>query len=97
MYETKIGYPIYVGELAFLTATNAIMSMIWGETLQGEEGAAIGVEFRAVVSELMVLLPKPNVSDLYPALAWLDLQGIERITRKVFNGLIGSLILPLKS
>ncbi|WVZ25743.1 hypothetical protein V8G54_004287 [Vigna mungo] len=83
VYQKKIGCPINVGDLAFLTATNAIMSMIWGETLEGEEGAAIGVEFRAVVSELMVLLGKPNVSDLFPALALLDLQGIERRTRKV--------------
>jgi len=83
VYQNKIGCPTNVGELAFLTATNAIMSMIWGETLQEEEGVAIGVEFRAVVSELMVLLGKPNVSDLFPALAWLDLQGIERRTRKV--------------
>lgn len=83
VYEKKIGCPISISELAFLTATNAIMSMIWGETLQGEEGAAIGAKFRAFVSELMVLVGKPNVSDLYPALAWLDLQGIETRTRKV--------------
>ncbi|KAJ1385204.1 Cytochrome P450 [Sesbania bispinosa] len=59
--------------------------MVWGESeiLQGEEGAAIGVEFRALVSELMVLIGKPNISDVYPALAWLDLQGIESKTRKV--------------
>jgi len=43
VYEKKIGCPVYVGVLAFLTATNAIMSIIWGETLQGEEGVAIGV------------------------------------------------------
>ncbi|XP_017434551.1 cytochrome P450 84A4-like [Vigna angularis] len=73
VYQKKIGCSINVGDLAFLTATNAIMSMIWGETLEGEEGAAIGVEFRTVV---MVLLGKPNVSDLFPALAMLDLHGI---------------------
>ena len=85
VYEKKIGCPINIGELAFLTATNSIMSMIWGETLQGEKGAAIGAEFRALVSELMVLIGTPNVSDLYPALARLDLQGIEKRTRKVFK------------
>ncbi|TKY59033.1 Flavonoid 3',5'-hydroxylase [Spatholobus suberectus] len=83
VYEKKIGRPINVGELAFLTATNLIMSMIWGETLQAEKGTANGAEFRALVSELMVLLGKPNISDLFAALAWLDLQGIEKRTRKV--------------
>ncbi|KAG4394359.1 hypothetical protein GLYMA_20G014801v4 [Glycine max] len=86
VYEKKIGCKISVGELAFLTATNAIRSMIWGETLQGE-GDAIGAKFREFVSELMVLLGKPNISDLYPVLACLDLQGIERRTRNVSHGI----------
>ena len=85
VYENKVGCPINIGELAFLTAANSIMSMIWGETLQGEKGAAIGAELRALVSELMVLIGTPNISDLYPALARFDIQGIEKRTRKVFE------------
>ncbi|XP_040985806.1 flavonoid 3'-monooxygenase CYP75B137-like isoform X1 [Juglans microcarpa x Juglans regia] len=77
VYE-KIGTQVDLGELAFVTAINAIMNMLWGGTLQGEEGAKFGADFKNMFSNLMLLLAKPNVSDLFPALASFDLQGIER-------------------
>ncbi|KAG6645255.1 hypothetical protein I3843_08G105800 [Carya illinoinensis] len=77
VYE-KIGAPVDLGELAFETVMNAIMKLLWGSTLQGEEGAKLGDEFRHMFSDLMLLLGKPNVSDLFPALASFDLQGIVR-------------------
>ena len=43
----------------------------------------------------MVLLGQPNVSDLFPSLAWLDLQGIVRETKKavsVFDRIFDSAI-----
>ena len=83
------GEPLDVASLAFFTIANATMSMLCGGKLQGEEEAMVGCgggggdEFRHVAAELMVLLGKPNVSDVYPALAWLDVQGIERDTKRV--------------
>ncbi|KAG2693733.1 hypothetical protein I3760_08G109900 [Carya illinoinensis] len=77
VYE-KIGAPIDLGELAFMTSMNAIMKLLWGSTLQGEEGAKLGDEFRHMFSDLMLLLGKPNVSDIFPTLASFDLQGIVR-------------------
>ncbi|KAM6557066.1 hypothetical protein CsatB_004085 [Cannabis sativa] len=36
-----------------------------------------------MTEDLMMLVAKLNVSDIFPALKWFDLQGIERDTRKI--------------
>lgn len=79
---SKLGMPIDIGELAFLTVINSIASMFWGGTVQGEDSTGIGAEFRQAVSQFVALLGKPNVSDFFPSLAWLDLQGVERDIKK---------------
>ena len=79
----KIGTPIDLGVLAFVTAVNAVMNMVWGDSLQGEEGTKIGAEFKRLVGEQMVLMAKPNVSDFFPVLAMFDLQGIARKANRI--------------
>ena len=82
MYD-KIGTPIDIGELAFMTVINVLMNLAWGDTLQGEEGAKFSSEFKKSLGELMMLLGKPNISDFFPVLARFDLQGIEKQTMKI--------------
>ena len=84
VYE-KSGSPIDIGELAFLTVINSTINMVWGGTLRGEEGAAVGAQFKSVLAEQMVLFGKPNVSDFFPVLARFDLQGIERQAKRNFR------------
>ncbi|PON92924.1 LOW QUALITY PROTEIN: Cytochrome P450, E-class, group I [Trema orientale] len=87
--------PVDFGSLAGSTVVNVIMSMIGGVSLKAGEKTIDGVEFRKLTTELMVLIGKPNVSDLFPGLAWLDIQGIERETKKVirvFDAMFGSAI-----
>ncbi|PON53786.1 Cytochrome P [Parasponia andersonii] len=79
----KVGTPIDIGELAFLTVINMITSMFWGGTLDAEEEKRLGAEFRTAVSQLVSLLGKPNISDFFPVLASLDVQGVERNMKKV--------------
>ncbi|KMT12583.1 hypothetical protein BVRB_5g098270 [Beta vulgaris subsp. vulgaris] len=74
----KTGQLIDIGELVFFNLVCSMMSMIWGDTLIGDESSVINSEFRAIVNELMELLGAPNVSDFFPLLARFDLQGIER-------------------
>ncbi|KAA8521908.1 hypothetical protein F0562_012778 [Nyssa sinensis] len=81
--HNKIGVPINVGQLAFLTVINAITSMLCSGTLQGEMETNFGAEFQGVVTELMVLVGKPNVSDFFPMLARFDMQGIDRKTKRI--------------
>lgn len=77
LYSLK-GSPVNVGELMFSSALNVITNMLWGGTIQGDERASVGAEFRQVVGEITDLMGKPNVSDFFPGLAWLDLQGIKK-------------------
>ncbi|XP_040987829.1 flavonoid 3'-monooxygenase CYP75B137-like [Juglans microcarpa x Juglans regia] len=88
VYDKK-GTPIDVGELAFVTVMNAIMIMLWGGTLRGEEGAKFGAEFKHIFAELVIILAKPNVSDLFPALARFDLQGIRRKAKRISETIDG--------
>ncbi|XP_030516661.1 flavonoid 3'-monooxygenase CYP75B137-like [Rhodamnia argentea] len=83
----KSGVPVDVGEMAFLILINTVMSMLWGGTLKGEKRDAVGAEFRKMIAKQSVLLGSPNVSDFFPAFAWLDLQGVEREMKRVHEWL----------
>ncbi|GLT91002.1 hypothetical protein SLE2022_089120 [Rubroshorea leprosula] len=74
--NSRVGSPVNVGEQVFLTILNVITSMLWGGTMQGDERAALGAEFRKVISDISDLFGLPNVSDFFPALSRFDLQGL---------------------
>ncbi|KAG6688886.1 hypothetical protein I3842_11G147200 [Carya illinoinensis] len=90
VFEKK-GTHIDLGDLAFVTVMNAIMNMLWGGMLRGEEGAKFGAKFKHIFAELVLILGRPNVSDLFPALACFDLQGIERKAKRIFETIDGVL------
>ncbi|KAL0324424.1 UNVERIFIED_CONTAM: Labd-13Z-ene-9,15,16-triol synthase, chloroplastic [Sesamum calycinum] len=75
---SKIGEPIDVGELAFVSDLNLVMNLLWGGKIEGEEGKRLGAEFRTVISKVNDLIGTPNVSDYFPALSRFDLQGIKK-------------------
>ncbi|KAB2622518.1 geraniol 8-hydroxylase-like [Pyrus ussuriensis x Pyrus communis] len=94
-FYDRIGSRVNVGEQMFLNALNVITNMLWGGTVEGDERAGLGAEFREVVSEMTELLGKPNVSDFYPGLAPFDLQGVvKQISRLVrrFDGIFEKII-----
>ncbi|KAI5328598.1 hypothetical protein L3X38_027995 [Prunus dulcis] len=75
----------------FLNVLNVITNTLWGGTVEGDERAGLGAEFREVVSEMTELLGKPNVSDFYPGLARFNLQGIEKQMARRFDGIFEKL------
>lgn len=81
------GKPVNVGEEMFLAIMNVVTSTLWGGTVKGEEKSSIGAEFRRVVGEITELLGKPNVSDFFPALERLDVQGLQKQIGKMFERL----------
>ncbi|KAK6138673.1 hypothetical protein DH2020_027588 [Rehmannia glutinosa] len=74
----KMGKPIEIGELSFRTELKVVMNMLWGGIIEGEEGNRIGAEFRVLISKIVDLFGKPNVSDFFPVLAGLDIQGVKK-------------------
>ncbi|MCD7459660.1 hypothetical protein HAX54_041577 [Datura stramonium] len=78
--HTKFGNPIDIGELAFVTEMNVVMSMIFGSKFveDMEKHRRDGTEFRDIVIKFLQELGKPNISDFFPMLARFDLQGIQK-------------------
>ncbi|KAI3713339.1 hypothetical protein L1987_71916 [Smallanthus sonchifolius] len=68
-----------IGGMAFMTSLRVITNVLWGSSLvEDEESRNLGIEFREVVIETVRLLGAPNLSDFFPVLSRLDLQGVER-------------------
>ncbi|KAL4334085.1 hypothetical protein GQ457_07G009840 [Hibiscus cannabinus] len=91
----NVGKPIDIGKLTFLVAINATISMILGGKFRGEKGDTIKDLFKDISSEQMELMGKPNVSDIFPAIARFDIQGIERRSKEInqsWNELFESVI-----
>ncbi|KAH6795262.1 hypothetical protein C2S52_005739 [Perilla frutescens var. hirtella] len=78
IYDGMIGKATVMGDLCFPAELNVLINMSWGGTVAGELGERVAAEVRAVVAKIADLVGKPNVSDYYPFLAWLDVQGIKR-------------------
>ncbi|KAK1437514.1 hypothetical protein QVD17_03306 [Tagetes erecta] len=80
---TKIGTNVNISEIAFLTEANVITRMVWDDTsYKGEKGIDHGAELQMVASNICKIMGQPNLSDLFPSLAWFDLQGVERNMKK---------------
>ncbi|KAK4486395.1 hypothetical protein RD792_009069 [Penstemon davidsonii] len=79
VYNTKMDKTIEIGELVFLTVLNVGINMLWGGTIdEGEECEKIVAEFKEVIPKFVDLFGKANVSDFFPILAGLDIQGVKR-------------------
>ncbi|KAJ8650060.1 hypothetical protein MRB53_003083 [Persea americana] len=80
----KTGEIINIGEQVYATIFNVIASMLWGNTVKGEEFTCTSVDFRHVLEEMAEIYGKPDVSDLFPILARFDIQGLaQRMKRLV--------------
>ncbi|KAM3321997.1 ferruginol synthase-like [Capsicum chacoense] len=94
--HTKVGQPVDIAELAFLTEMNVVMSMIFGSNFVGEmeKHGKDRTEFRELVASFAVVMGKPNISDFFPMLARFDLQGIQKEMEAMLK-LIDSILDPL--
>ncbi|XP_022737742.1 7-ethoxycoumarin O-deethylase-like [Durio zibethinus] len=85
----KVGSSVDLSEQIFLTTISVMISMLWGDSLNGEERSRLGIEFRKRLEEFVELIGAPNVSDLFPVLAAFDLQGIKSKTKKHLSWFYG--------
>ncbi|QHN79093.1 hypothetical protein S83_067641 [Arachis hypogaea] len=87
--------PVNIGDLAFATMLNLVSNTVFSEDVVDPEFKSAG-EFKEVVWRIMEDAGKVNASDYFPAVKWLDLQGIKRHVRvsylrihKLFDEMIG--------
>ena len=83
--KSKSGIQINIRQLVSAATMKSMTEMLWGGSVveNGEERETVEREFREAMDELIGLFGMPNISDFYPALAWLDLQGLVKKTRKL--------------
>ncbi|KAJ0788965.1 putative cytochrome P450 [Helianthus annuus] len=80
---SKIGTPIDISEITFMTQTNVLTSLICGNTSDREENNNhLASELQTVSANIVEIFGRPNLSDFFPILAWFDLQRIERNMKK---------------
>ncbi|KAJ0968499.1 hypothetical protein J5N97_025416 [Dioscorea zingiberensis] len=91
----RTGVPVDMGQMVFVTSFNVITAMLWGNSLVAEELERIRVEFREVVVGIVDLLGVTNVSDIFPILERMDLQGVQRKMKQhkeKLDGLLSTVI-----
>ncbi|XP_020093261.1 geraniol 8-hydroxylase-like [Ananas comosus] len=67
-----------VGRAAFATSLNLLSRTIFSVDLVDLRSGSSSGEFKAAVEEIMVVAGTPNISDFFPGVAALDLQGKRR-------------------
>lgn len=79
----RINTPIDIGSLVCQTAINSIMNMTIGASLKGVDAPIDSCQIKKVIEDLVMLLGKPNISDVLPMLKSFDIQGIARDITKI--------------
>ncbi|XP_057977772.1 geraniol 8-hydroxylase-like [Malania oleifera] len=89
------GAAVDVGQLAFATSLNLISRTIFSIDVVDSAFESAG-EFKELVWRIMEISGQPNLSDYFPVLRWLDVQGMRqriqpsfRRMHEIFDGIIG--------
>ncbi|GJN21559.1 hypothetical protein PR202_gb09046 [Eleusine coracana subsp. coracana] len=83
--KSEEGAPVHVARAAFAAVVGALSQAMFSEDMD----PALVDELTDVAIEASVLSGAPNVSDLYPALAAADLQGVRRRAGRLVAWLYG--------
>ncbi|GLJ19391.1 hypothetical protein SUGI_0349390 [Cryptomeria japonica] len=78
--DSKQGNIVNIGERAFMISLGLVGKMVCSQKVF-ETGSAQAAEFKNMVWEVLKLTGVPNLSDLFPFLARLDLQGLNSKTK----------------
>ncbi|CAL9068231.1 flavonoid 3',5'-hydroxylase 1-like [Musa acuminata AAA Group] len=76
------GEPVMLGGMLIYTIANMIGRVILSRRVFETKGSEAN-EFKDMVVELMTLAAQVNISDFLPAVAWMDLQGLEARMKKL--------------
>ncbi|MCO5611841.1 hypothetical protein L7F22_066100 [Adiantum nelumboides] len=83
LQQSSSGHPIVLRPHMQGAANNIIFRMTFSKTYSELSSSSSTGDIVAIIDEIMHLLGVPNVGDVIPSLAWLDLQGLERKMRAV--------------
>uniref|UniRef100_A0A0E0EW46 Cytochrome P450 n=1 Tax=Oryza meridionalis TaxID=40149 RepID=A0A0E0EW46_9ORYZ len=81
------GAAVDVGRVAFATSLNLLSRTIFSRDLTSLDDRGASWEFKQVITDIMEAAGSPNLSDFYPAIAAVDLQGLRRRCARLFTQL----------
>ncbi|XP_078152237.1 geraniol 8-hydroxylase-like [Carex rostrata] len=82
--SAEVGAPVEIGWVAFTTTLNLLSSTIFSTDLAGFYSDS-SQEFKKTIESIMEFAGCPNVSDFFPMLTPLDLQGVRRKMNPLTN------------
>ncbi|KAL6647415.1 hypothetical protein ACP70R_014852 [Stipagrostis hirtigluma subsp. patula] len=82
----RVGQEVDVGQAVYGGVLNLVSSVLFSVDVV-DVGAESAEGLRHIVEELVELVARPNISDPFPCLRLLDLQGLRRWTAKHFEKL----------
>ncbi|KAL3500051.1 hypothetical protein ACH5RR_039144 [Cinchona calisaya] len=84
--QSAKGAPIDIGGAAFATTLNLMSNTIFSIDMVDSEFET-AQEFKDLVWRIMEDAGKPNLSDYFPLIKWLDVQGVKRHIRPAYERL----------
>uniref|UniRef100_A0A0E0LTV1 Cytochrome P450 n=1 Tax=Oryza punctata TaxID=4537 RepID=A0A0E0LTV1_ORYPU len=78
------GAAVDIGRVAFTTSLNLIACTIFSRDLTSLDDHGASKEFQRLITDVMEAVGSPNLSDFFPALAAVDLQGWRRRVSGLF-------------
>uniref|UniRef100_A0A0D9XI35 Cytochrome P450 n=1 Tax=Leersia perrieri TaxID=77586 RepID=A0A0D9XI35_9ORYZ len=78
------GAPVDIGRVAFTTSLNLLSRTIFSRDLTSLDDHGASKDFQQLITDIMEAAGSPNLSDFFPALAAVDLQGLRRRLTRLF-------------
>ncbi|KAH9602243.1 hypothetical protein KSS87_009756 [Heliosperma pusillum] len=82
------GLPVDIGKAGFTTSLNLLSNTLFSMDL-GSHDSLYSQEFKDVVCSIMEEVGLPNISDFFPVLRHLDLQGIRKKAKGHYQKMLG--------
>ncbi|KAI7751695.1 hypothetical protein M8C21_006985, partial [Ambrosia artemisiifolia] len=80
---SRVGTPVNISEISFLTSSNVVTKVICKNFLEnGAKDSHLGAELLMVAAKIVEIFGRVNFSNIFPSIAWFDLQGVERDMKK---------------
>ncbi|MCL7048480.1 hypothetical protein MKW94_010803, partial [Papaver nudicaule] len=81
--KSNPGKPIEITRFVFAANFNLSGNLVLSKDNLADPKSSTVNNFFNLTSEIMEIIAKPNVSDYFPLLSWLDLQGLRRKTNNI--------------
>lgn len=83
LISSKEGDVVNIGEVVFATVLNMLSNILVSKDFIEFKNGTVDGEMKNLVRQMMEVSAMPNISDLYPILSGLDLQGLQRKSKEL--------------